>query len=89
MAIVSAGRHRIDLHSSNAFDVPTLYVDYRGCPPTKHSSHVSFYGQASERETLNVNARIWMMTRKKRSPSLILSLNQSQSQNLNQTTRTR
>ena len=80
MVTVSAGRRRMDLHSSNVFADPTLYVGYRDYLSAKRSSHVSFYGLVNERETLSVNARIRMMNRmrtQKTNLNLILSLNQS------------
>lgn len=87
MAIVSAGRCRINLHLSNVFAELTLRVDHRDYPTAKRSFRVSFYGRANEYETLSVNVRIRMMSRsrtqKKRNPSL----NQSQSRTVNQTMR--
>jgi len=89
VTIASAGCRRIGLHSSNVFADPALHVDYRDYLLTKHSFYVSFCGRANGYETLNANARIWTTslsrTQKKRNRSLIPSLNQSRSWNVNQT----
>ena len=84
MTIVSAGRHRIDLHSSSVFVAPGLRAGYRDYLSMKHSFHASSCGRANECETLNANARIRMMSRSRNQKKWNLSLIPNQSQTLNQ-----
>ena len=78
MAVVSAGRRRTDLHSSNVFVDPNLRADHHDYLPWRRSFHASSCGRANESEPLNVRIRMMSRSRnQKRNLSLIPSLNLS------------